>query len=443
MSRDLTMLKNLVNPEVLADMIQAKMKKKISVLPYAKLDTILQGQAGDTIKIPKFVWDGEAQEVPEGEEIPLRNLGTETVEYTIKKTGIGGQITDEAVLSGYGDPVAALGNGIVKSILTKCDNDAVSELMKAKTVRDANSTLGYTAIVDGVDLFAEEDANADKVILVNPHQLTQLRKDPDFIDKTKYGNDVMIDGEIGTVAGVRIKPSARIDGCGGFFYSPIIKLETDIELEDEIPALTYYMKRDTNIETERKARRRLTEITGDQIYSIALTNDSKVVLLKTTGAPLKAQGVYEEEFKFPGYNTVWNTQGYSVSCEITNRATTDTNGTATVKLKGLAPKLVDPASIGFDASTTKSGAVVLVEVPFIAPNAKYSDVFYAAGTNTPSAVGENDVTFINGVAYLVLGKGFQNNEGKAAQNTATFRLGTAADKYYTFTLDISELSVEE
>lgn len=49
-----TKLANLINPEVMADMISAKVDKKIRLTPYAKLDTTLQGRAGDTITLPKF-----------------------------------------------------------------------------------------------------------------------------------------------------------------------------------------------------------------------------------------------------------------------------------------------------------------------------------------------------------------------------------------------------
>lgn len=54
MDNNTTKLANLINPEVMADMVSAKVEKKIRVMPYAKLDTTLQGQAGDTITIPKY-----------------------------------------------------------------------------------------------------------------------------------------------------------------------------------------------------------------------------------------------------------------------------------------------------------------------------------------------------------------------------------------------------
>ena len=64
------------------------------------------------------------------------------------------------------------------------------------------------------------------------------------------------------------------------YACPIVKLEGDAETEDAMPALTIYMKRDTNVETERKPKNRTTEITADKFYTVALSNESKVVLAK-------------------------------------------------------------------------------------------------------------------------------------------------------------------
>ena len=50
------------------------------------------------------------------------------------------------------------------------------------------------------------------------------------------------------------------------------------ETENDAPALTIYMKRDVNIETERFTLARKTAISVDELYTVALSNASKVVL---------------------------------------------------------------------------------------------------------------------------------------------------------------------
>lgn len=274
-----TMLAQMINPQVMADMITAKVDKKVRVLPYAKVDTTLQGQAGDTITVPCFKWIGEAVDVAEGAEIPIRQMGTDSKTYKIKMAGLGISLTDMAVLSGKGDPIGQANTQLANSISAKCDADAMNALYEASTTYTHSGVISYNGVVSAVDLFNEE-VNSEKVMFVNPKQTTQLRKDPDFISRDKYGNQVMMDGEIGMIANTRIVPSKRVKLVESKYVCPIIKLNEDTETEDETSALTYFLKRDTNVETERKSRARLTEVTVDRVYTVALTNDTKVVLAK-------------------------------------------------------------------------------------------------------------------------------------------------------------------
>lgn len=60
----------------------------------------------------------------------------------------------------------------------------------------------------------------------------------------------------------------------------LVKLTSDNETEDEAAAITIYLKRDTNVETERQTLSRSTDISVDKFYTVALSNQSKVVLAK-------------------------------------------------------------------------------------------------------------------------------------------------------------------
>ena len=121
---------------------------------------------------------------------------------------------------------------------------------------------------------------SDKVMFIHPKQVTQLRKNADFLSADKYNPGVALTGEIGMIAGCRLVPSKKVPLKGGVYACPIVKLEADPETEDEIPALTIYRKREVNIETERKPKTRTTEITADEFYVAVLSNEAKVVLAK-------------------------------------------------------------------------------------------------------------------------------------------------------------------
>ena len=283
-----TKIADLIDPEVMADMISGKVPKKIRVSPFAKVDTTLQGVPGDTITVPSYGYIGDAADVAEGAAVTIEKMSTTSKRETIKKAMKGVGLTDEAVLSGYGNPVGEANSQLALAIAAKVDNDCMDKLQTATLTYDGSAkAISYAGIVDAIDKF-EEEINTEKVMFIHPKQVTVLRKDADFISADKYQAGVMVTGEIGMIANTRVVPSKKVPevkvGASGSqvdcYACPIVKLEQDSETEDEVPALTIYLKRGVNVETERKPQTRTTEITVDEMYVAALSNEAKVVLAK-------------------------------------------------------------------------------------------------------------------------------------------------------------------
>lgn len=281
-----TKLTNLVDPEVMAEGISAKLPKKIRVMPFAKMDTTLEGQAGDTVTVPKFAYIGDAEDVAEGVECGTTVLTASTTKATVKKAMKAVEITDEAALSGYGDPVGEAESQLAMAIGAKIDNDCmdalIDETAEGRLIFDSSANkIGYDGIVDAIDLF-DEEVNGEKAMFVNPKQVTSLRKDANFISADKYNQNVVLNGEIGMIANTRIVPSKKVvtNTEGTAYLNPIIKLVTEEETEEETPAITIYRKRDINVEVDRKSLKRTTEISIDEMYTAVISNDSKVVLAK-------------------------------------------------------------------------------------------------------------------------------------------------------------------
>ena len=275
-----TKLADIINPQVMADMISDKIEKKLVVTPFAKVDTTLQGTPGNTITIPQYKYIGDAVDIAEGVAAETVKLEATTTTATVKKAMKAVEITDEAVLSGYGNPVGEANNQLAKAIASKVDNDAMAALLTAQLTYDGvAAAISYNGIVEAIDKFAEE-VNTEKVIFVNPAQVTQLRKDANFISADKYTGEVVMTGEVGKIANCRVVPSKKValnSGSTGY-VCPIVKLQNDNETEDDAPALTVYLKRDTNVETDRVSLSRKTDISVDKHYTVALSNASKVVL---------------------------------------------------------------------------------------------------------------------------------------------------------------------
>lgn len=277
----LTKLENLINPEVMADMISAKIDKAIVVTPFAKIDNTLAGQPGSTITVPRYNYIGDAVDVAEGEDIEETQLTATAVEYTIKKAAKGVPISDEAVLSAYGNPVGEITAQLATAIKGKVEGDCISALLSSENTYPAGAAISYAGVVAAIDMFNEE-MNTEKVMFVSPKQVSTLRVDPNFTSADKYDNNVVMTGEIGMIANTRVVPSRRVVEDGGTYKCPIVKVETDDRTEDEVPAITIFTKRDTNVETERNTRNKTTFISADKHYVAALTNEAKVVIAEFT-----------------------------------------------------------------------------------------------------------------------------------------------------------------
>jgi len=282
---DLTNITTLVNgdvfdPEVVSDMINAKVAKKAVMTGYIKVDSTLSGVPGSTVTVPRWGYIGEAVDLEEGQPIDSTKMAFTTAKYGIKKIGKGVMLTDEAQMSGYGNPMGTATSQIAMSISEKLDNDRVAVLYESQNVVDASSAvIKYSAIVDGVDMFGEE-SDSRKVILIHSKQKTQLRKDAEFLSADKFQAGVMVNGAIGRVAGCDVVVSNKVKLEDGVYYNPIIKLQNDAETEDDLPAVTYFLKRGNLVEHKRHVG------VGDEIVCTAhgmpaLTNESKVVILKT------------------------------------------------------------------------------------------------------------------------------------------------------------------
>jgi N4-gp56 family major capsid protein len=274
MADGITTLAQLIDPQVMAGMIEEKLTDLIKLSPLATTDTTLQGHAGDTVTLPKYAYIGDAEDVAEGGAIPISQLAQSSVSVKVKKAGKGGKITDESLLSGYGDPLGELSKQLGRSIASKVDNDCLAALGGIKTAMtvdvSATSIISSSVIADALVKFGE-DLDGTKVLFISPAQLAQIRHDADYLKPSEMTSQAIMSGTQGEIWGCQVVVSNKIKAVSGKFTNFIV-----------MPgALAIYLKRGVEVENARDIEHKLTTFTTDEHYVAYLSNESKAIKLIT------------------------------------------------------------------------------------------------------------------------------------------------------------------
>lgn len=262
MAYDGTKLTNLIDPQVLADFLDVKMMDAIKFAPLCAVRTDLVGKPGDTLTLPKYAFIGLAEDVAEGADVPMAKLAANTVDVKVKKAGKGVQVTDEAVLSAYGDTVNEIGRQLLMSIAGKVDNDCAEAFRKA-TLNVTAASFDKYVISDMIAKFGE-DLEEDMTVLINPAHLATLRRDKDFVEV----NDgmVIMNGEVGRLFGCRIVISNKVKANEAFLV--------------KAGAVKILMKRNVMVEADRNIVNKTNTYVVDEHYVAYLEDESKIVKAK-------------------------------------------------------------------------------------------------------------------------------------------------------------------
>ena len=214
MSNQVTKTADVINPQVMGAMIEAKISALCKITPYAKVDTSLQGVPGDTKTVPSWNYIGDAVDFdPEnlnGDEIETAKLTASSTTFGVKCAAKSVSLFQTAINSGLGNPIGQAETQLAKSIVGKVDNDVLAAAYTSANVQDeSGAAIGYKPIVRAVGKFGDEE-DTDKVMFIHPDQETTLLQDSDFVSADKFEAGVAVRGSIGKIAGCWVKKSKKV-----------------------------------------------------------------------------------------------------------------------------------------------------------------------------------------------------------------------------------------
>ena len=225
-------------------------------------------QAGKTIQVPKYPAIAAA-DLTEGTDMSSTTVSTSSTIITIKEVGVQAFLTDMAAF-GAGNPSAELGTVLGNAIATKMDQDLIA------LFDGFSASLGGAATeITVADLFkAAATLRANKVTgemfaVVHPYHAYQLKANLTNTFANPNGgvaqNQAMVNGYVGTVAGIDIYESANVSiDVNGDAKGAVFARE----------ALGLAMKRDFQIEPQRDASLRGFELNATAIYGVGELDDS-------------------------------------------------------------------------------------------------------------------------------------------------------------------------
>ena len=257
--------KNLIDPQVLGEYLDWKMMDAIKFAPLCNVNNDLVGRPGSTLTLPKYSFIGPAKEVGEGVAIEMAELSASSVDVPVKKIAKGVTVTDEAILSAYGNPVDEVAKQLLMAIAGKVDDDCVAAFRQATLIADPVKEFDKYVIVDMMAEFGE-DIEEDMVLIINPAHLAALRKDKDFV-QVMAGQTIM-SGEMGQLFGARVVVSKKCLDNEAFLV--------------KAGAVEILMKRNVAVETDRDIVHKTNIFTADEHYAVYLRDDSKIVKVAIT-----------------------------------------------------------------------------------------------------------------------------------------------------------------
>lgn len=260
-----TKAEDLINPEVLADAISAKLPKAIRFAPYAKIDDTLVGVPGDTITRPKYGYVGAAEDLQEGVPMDATKMSMTTTQVTVKEAGKAIEVTQTALITNVAGTLAEAENQLKLAMSDKIEIDYLAALNTSLlSFTGAPTTPG--AILDAIDVFGDED-ETELVLFIHPKDYTKLVKNL-FTVGGNTQETAISKGQVAEVVGVKeIVKTKRLTEGTSFLQ--------------KFGAVEIVNKKKVDVKTDYDILARTHVLAANAHYGINLFNDNGVVKISS------------------------------------------------------------------------------------------------------------------------------------------------------------------
>lgn len=245
---------------VLENKIEDQYNSHLELMRFCTVDNTLVGVAGDKKQVRVYRASDATEKLAMGEG-NTKNIEVtySDVDYTIQLAQNRFPYYDEELMR---DPLV-VDTGLIHmttDMFNTIQADIYAEFKKATQIVPMSGADYFGAFVDAVAMLPGENQESLEVFaFVHPNDKAAIRKA--LKDELKYVEAYVRAGYIGTVAGVNLYTKAdATEGeiCGG--------IKT---------AVTFFNKKGTEVEQDRKANIRLNEIYSRKYYLVALTDQTK------------------------------------------------------------------------------------------------------------------------------------------------------------------------
>lgn len=273
--------KNLIVPEVYANLVREKIAGKVKVAQCAEnLGSIVDKEVGETITFPVWKYIGDAEDIIPGTAMTAVEMEQTSSTAEIKMIAAKGvKVFDYDNMTALGRALEEGANQQAEAIARKLDTDLIEDA-KTTAFKKQLAKKGEVTedeLLDCLALYGDDRDTADfRAIVAHSAFAKSFYKMDGFVKKdityVADGNGIVVNGVIGSYMGIPVVLSDRLyDNTNAEGFLLFIKKGS----------LGFMPKENPFVEQERSASTRSTTVYTSQVYATKLTDEAGIVMAKT------------------------------------------------------------------------------------------------------------------------------------------------------------------